>query len=145
MSHQRGFTLIEILIAMALAVILLMIALPSFQESIRKGRRSDAVNALAQIQQAQERWRANNLSYSSNLAALGLSANSTGGLYALTLSNTSATGYTATATANAGASQARDQSCIALSVTLAAGNLGYTSMNAQSQVDTTNANRCWAR
>jgi type IV pilus assembly protein PilE len=145
MSHQRGFTLVEILIAMALAVILLMIALPSFQESIRKTRRSDAVNALAQIQQAQERWRANNLSYSSNLAALGLASNSTGGLYTLTLSNTGPTSYTATATANASTSQAGDERCIALSVTLAAGNLSYTSMNAQSQVDTTNANRCWAR
>ena len=35
--------------------------LPSFMDSIRKGRRAEAVAALAQVQQAQERWRANKL------------------------------------------------------------------------------------
>jgi type IV pilus assembly protein PilE len=140
-----GFTLIEMMIAILVAVALLMIALPTFQESQRKGRRAEAMNALAQLQLAQERWRANNPTYSASLTDLGQPANSAGGLYALSISNVSAAGFTATATANSGSSQAKDAQCIGLSVTLAAGNLSYASVNSQSQADTANVNRCWAR
>ena len=49
-----GYTLIEVMIALAIIAILASVAMPSFFDSIRKSRRSEAVAALSAVQQAQE-------------------------------------------------------------------------------------------
>lgn len=51
----RGFSLIEIMIAVAIVGILSAIAYPSYNESVKKGRRSDAQGALQGLAQAMER------------------------------------------------------------------------------------------
>lgn len=141
----RGFTLIEMLVALAVAAILLALALPSFQESIRKGRRADAVAALARIQQAQERYRANQSTYGalSDLAASAVTSQD--GHYGLAVSGVSATGYTATATAQATSPQAQDSKCRQMIVAMNSGNVSYRSANAASAVDSNTSNPCWAR
>ena len=40
-SRMSGFTLIELLIVMVIASILMMIAVPSYQQSVIKSRRAD--------------------------------------------------------------------------------------------------------
>ena len=88
-----GFTLIEALVAVAVLAILTSVALPSFMDSIRKGRRADAVAALAAVQQAQERWRSNRNAYTTELTAepdddppgLALPDASAKGYYAITV------------------------------------------------------------
>lgn len=114
------------MIAVVIIAILTMIALPSYLESVRKGRRSDAVSRLAQVQQAQERWRANNASYAT-LAQLGIPATVTGGYYTLSVGNVTALGYEATATPLAGTPQASDTRCTTMKVTLNGPNLDYSS------------------
>jgi len=42
-------------------------ALPTFMDSIRKSRRTDAFNAIANVQQLQERWRSNRNAYAASL------------------------------------------------------------------------------
>ena len=117
-----GFTLIELMITVVVIGILAAVAYPSYLNSVRKSRRSDAVAALAAVQQAQERWRANNTTYTATLSDLGISSATTqGGFYTLSLSGASGTGYTATATAISGTSQANDTGCIALTARLSAG------------------------
>jgi type IV pilus assembly protein PilE len=96
--HERGFTLVELMIAVGVIGILTALALPSFFESIRKSRRAEAVSRVAQVQQAQERWRANNNIYAT-LAQLSIPATVTGGRYSVGVSNVSTTGYAVTATA----------------------------------------------
>ena len=48
-----GFSLIELMIVVALFALLAMIAVPAYQESVRKSRRAEAYNALAVLQQSQ--------------------------------------------------------------------------------------------
>lgn len=143
-----GFTLIELMIAVAVVALLAAVALPAFQSAIRKGRRSDAIAALSAVQQAQERVRASWPQYCGTLAApagnvcgLNLPATSANGHYSVAISNDSATGYVATATAVG--SQAADAGCAVMAVKMDSGALSYGS--GSSSVDWTDANRCWAK
>lgn len=55
MSKSKGFTLIELMIVVAVVAILAAIALPSYQEQVRKSRRAQARADLAEIVQGLER------------------------------------------------------------------------------------------
>ena len=133
-SHA-GCTLIELMITVAIVGILAAIAYPSFIEQVRKSRRADAIAEVAKVQQAQERWRANNSTYSSDVssASTGLKLTSgttttasyslSSGYYSVAVSGTSGTGYTVTATATG--TQASDAKCATLTAVLAGGNITY--------------------
>lgn len=98
MKKQKGFTLIEMMIAVVVIAILAAIAMPSYQNYVRKARRADGMDALLQIQNLQERWRANNSTYGT-LANIGYAGTtSLEGRYNITLANVGATTYTVTAT-----------------------------------------------
>lgn len=61
---QAGFTLIELMITVAIIGILVSIAYPSYQESVMKSRRADAQGALLGFANAMERYfTVNNSSY----------------------------------------------------------------------------------
>jgi type IV pilus assembly protein PilE len=59
----NGFTLIELMIVVAIVGILAALAYPSFAESIRKGKRAEAKAALMNLLQQQERYFTQNSSY----------------------------------------------------------------------------------
>ncbi len=148
-ARQHGFTLIELMIVVAVIGILAAVALPSFLDSVRKGRRAEGIAALTQVQQAQERWRANNAAYTTALAAsapngLGIDTTKPDRLYNLSIGDASATGYTASATAVAGTSQASDSKCHKLVLRLTGGNIFYESVDAGG-TDSTATGRCWVR
>jgi type IV pilus assembly protein PilE len=133
-----GFTLIELMIVVVVIAVLAAIALPSYLSSVRKSRRADAITSLNQIAQAQERWRANNATYTTVLTNAGLNvANPSSGYYTLAAASASGTGYTATATA--AGSQAGDAQCTTLTLVLAGGNVTYGSTGSAT------ANQCWSR
>jgi len=158
-GQRRGFTLIELMIAVAVVGILMAIAYPSFMDQVRKSRRADAVTALTAVQQAQERWRANRPGFADNSqltaapnpanpasAGLGMSAGTPNGYYTLRIDASSNAGYTATAEAVTGKSQASDGGCVQLRVRAADGTIflgsapaGGTTFNESSD------NRCWVR
>ncbi|MBA4176195.1 MAG: pilus assembly protein [Leptothrix sp. (in: Bacteria)] len=156
-NAARGFTLIEVMIAVAIVAVLASVAFPAYQESVRKGRRAEAFTALAALQQAQERWRGNNASYTTELVntaaagtppnGLGLAATTQTGYYGIAVSDQSATGYTVTATAAIGTSQANDGNCKVLGVKLDSGAIKYGSGASSITWTATNpdAGKCWAK
>jgi type IV pilus assembly protein PilE len=132
-DKSGGFTLIELMITVVVVAILAAIAYPSFTAQVRQSRRSDAIEAISRVQQAQERWRANNATYGT-LTNLGLTLNcassagtlSSSGYYCLTVSGASGSGYTLTAAAVSGTSQASDTNCTSLVATVTNGDAANT-------------------
>ena len=71
---NQGFTLIEVMIVVGIIAILASIAYPSYQDSVVKSRRSDAMGALQGLAQAMERHYTDTGSYE----AAAASGNDTG-------------------------------------------------------------------
>lgn len=140
-----GYTLIEVMIALAIIAILASVAMPSFFDSIRKSRRSEAVAALSAIQQAQERRRANVATYTTRLDDLKLADKTASGYYGIEVNAASSSGYTVTATA--AGTQAKDALCHAMRVQVAGGNILYGSAckTCEMTAPLTDPHRCWSR
>lgn len=60
---QSGFTLMEIMIVVVVLSILASIAVPAYNEQVRKGRRADAMAAMNETAQALERFYTLNNTY----------------------------------------------------------------------------------
>lgn len=141
-----GFSLIELMIAVAIVAILLAVALPMFADSQRKSHRSDAFAALTAGQQAQERWRSNNATYGAT-TDLNLPTPTPGAGYysiAVVTDSNTATGYVLTATAVAGTAQAGDSNCQVIAVRMNGGTINYGS-SAGGSIDWSDTKRCWVR
>ncbi|WP_439859702.1 type IV pilin protein [Pseudomonas sp. MBLB4136] len=62
-KRSAGFTLIEMMIVVAIVAILAAIAYPSYQEHVRKSRRADAQTAILELAQFMERHYTSNGKY----------------------------------------------------------------------------------
>ncbi len=69
--QQQGVTLIELMIAVVIISILASVALPSYDQYVKKSRRSDGAAQLSRIMQQQERFFLNNMTYTEDLSDLG--------------------------------------------------------------------------
>ena len=72
MSRQRGFSLLEMLVAVALAAWLMMLAMPAFQEQMLRGRRVLATAELWELLLRQEQFFTQHRRYTDQFAELGL-------------------------------------------------------------------------
>jgi type IV pilus assembly protein PilE len=80
----KGFTLIELMVVLAIVAIIAAIAIPSYAAQVRKSRRADATSTLGDAQLRQERWRAENPAFGS-LADIRVPTTSAGGHYTISM------------------------------------------------------------
>ncbi|WP_283181722.1 MULTISPECIES: type IV pilin protein [unclassified Pseudomonas] len=129
---NRGFTLIEIMIVIAIIGIVITIGYPSLTEYVKKGRRTEVAGLLSEQAQILERFYSQNNVYTN---AAGLSPGND--FYTITQTLTDQT-FLLTAVRKSGKAMATDK-CGDFTIT----NTGVRSMvNAQSGLVTKD---CWGR
>ncbi len=144
-SRVSGFTLIELMIVVVIVAILAGIAVPSYNSSIRKSRRTEAKTALLDFAAREERLYATQNAYSTDPVALGYTAAggswpvSTGSYYQIETPTSVAPTATAPGTFSVtvdpspGSPQLKDTTCASFTV---------TQTGAQSATGT-NPSACW--
>ncbi len=139
-SPRKGFTLIELMIAVAIIGILAAVAIPSYTRYIERGYRANARTALLEVAQFMERYRSVNFRFSTtaggttapSLPTRLQTAPSEGETkYTITVSSVSDMDFTLTATPSGWT----DASC---------GTLTLTNLGTKASGTGTTAS-CWVR
>lgn len=138
-KHQQGFTLIELMIVVAIVGILAAIAYPSYRDQVRKSYRADCAGALTNLANAMERYRTINNTYAGATVASLMPSTTCpidgGGTatYNLQITNQDATTYDLQATIIGGGPMAGD----------ACGNLTLNNRGVKGVSGTRSVQDCW--
>jgi type IV pilus assembly protein PilE len=131
-AAMRGFTLIELMIVVAIVAIISTVAFISYERYIVRTKRTVGQNVLVQVADRQQQFFMDNKRYAADLTNLGFSANpylvdddgtstvagDPDAVYSVSLSNVTVTSYTATA-APLNGQLSRDTDCGSLTLTQA--------------------------
>jgi len=133
MRQTNGFTLIELMITVAIIAIIAAIAYPSYQDQVRKSHRAEGKSELMQIAQNLERCYTANMSYASCDAGGGVAFPKTtqNARYIISIARTANT-YTLTATPQG--PQVKDTKCA---------NFTLDEKGAKGVSGTSSAQSCW--
>jgi type IV pilus assembly protein PilE len=109
LGKHSGFTLIELMVAVAIIGILASIALPNYLEYTKKGRRAAAQSHLMDVAQRQQQYLLDARSYAADLSTLSITTPSdVSSYYTITMEAADATPPTFTVTATPTGAQAGD-------------------------------------
>ena len=127
---EGGFTLVELMTVVVVIAILTAVAVPSYNNQVRKSRPTEAKSMLMDLSAREERYLATNGTYTSSAPALGLTTypqTTSSGYYSIAAPTiTAATAGSATAaatpgtfsfTATAASTQVQDKECNTFTLT----------------------------
>ena len=137
-DRQSGFSLLELMIVVAIIAIITAFAYPSYMQFVVDAKRTMATSALMQVADRQQQFFMDNKRYTDDLTNLGFQASPLvidnegksvvsghgDSIYSIALSNVTATTYTATASPQKAQAE-RDTQCASLTMTQA-GAKGHT-------------------
>lgn len=120
-ATQRGLTLIELMVVVAVLAILSAVAYPLYTNQVQKSRRADAKVALQTIALAQERFFTINGEYADNLSTLQVSPEIQGGAsdegyYTITVTRSGTDNEQFSVTAAAAGPQTDDTDCATFTI-----------------------------
>ena len=123
-GRARGFSLIELMIVVVILGVIAAFAYPSYLDSVRKSRRTEAKQALTDLASRQEQYYNNTKRYTATFTDLGLAAapTSENGYYTLGAPVAGVTGslnssFSLSATATALGGQNQDTACATMTYT----------------------------
>lgn len=135
-GKQQGFTLIELMITVAILGIIASIALPSYFEHVKRTARAEAITALLDAANKQEQFFVDNREYTSTLNDLGVVSTTENGFYTLAVEvDNSAGTFKITATPAAGP-VLKDDECKTLSI---------NDTGLRSSTGTAEKAKCWGK
>lgn len=133
---NKGFTLIEVMITVAIVGILAAVAYPSYTEHVKKSARAEAITALVDAANKQEQFFVDNHDYTAVLGNLGLGGATETGLYTLAIvAVANSREFTITATPASGVTLS-DSDCTALII---------NELSTKTSTGSGTSKECWGR
>ncbi|WP_462165242.1 type IV pilin protein [Pseudoalteromonas xiamenensis] len=133
-KSSYGFSLMELMITIAIVGILASVAVPSYQHYVIRSARSEAMTSLLDAANKQEQYFVDNRVYATDLANLGLKTSTENGFYSLAV-NVVGNEFTITATPIAGPVRG-DSICSTLTI---------NEIGVKGATGSGGANTCWER
>lgn len=116
MNKIKGFSLIELMIAVAIMGILAAVIYPTYTDFVAKGGRADGLAAVMRVANLQEQFYLDNRQYATDMNDLNLGADpyvTDNGLYSVDSTGTAS--FIVVATAQ-GKQASRDSACITIQI-----------------------------
>lgn len=131
---QQGFTLIEVLIVVAIIGILVAIAIPNYERYAKRAARADAMVILLDAANKQEQFFVDNRQYTTDLEDIGVPAVSENGYFSIAATVNNST-FIITATAQGGPVSS-DSVCTTLTI---------NELGLKGNTGSGSADDCWER